>query len=91
MNEVLDYMSKTLLEFMCRGFMGKNDEEAWEFLEDISWKDMQWDSPPENSSLSTSMSKSSLYSFDSFIAAETKVATFRRRIEPLKISSTPHT
>ena len=42
--EGLDYPTKTMLESMCQGNFLKNDEEkAWEFLEDLVEKTMQWE------------------------------------------------
>ena len=42
--EGLNYQTRSQLESMCGGeFMAKTDEEAWEFLEEYSEKDMQWE------------------------------------------------
>ena len=39
----------TLLESMCQGnFMGKSEEEAWGFLEEIAEKTVQWETTSDN-------------------------------------------
>ena len=43
-HEGLNYQTRSQLESMCGGeFMAKTDEEPWEFLEEYSKKDMQWE------------------------------------------------
>lgn len=49
--EGLDPNSRTMLESMCQGnFLGKTIDEAWEFLEDLADKTLQWETTRADSS-----------------------------------------
>ena len=64
--------------------MRKNADEAWEFLESLSEKTMQWEHCDDRVS-SVPQPKSSGISLESNIASEAKMATIMRRLEALEI------
>ena len=48
MYEGLNYTTRALVESMCNGeFTSKTAEEAWDFLEDVAEKSMQWETMRE--------------------------------------------
>jgi len=48
--EGLDQQTRTMLESMCQGgFLTKNPTAAWEFLEDLAEKTMQWETTRDDS------------------------------------------
>nr|ABB55347.1 hypothetical protein 9.t00011 [Asparagus officinalis] len=64
--------------------MTKNADEAWEFLESLSEKTMQWEHYDDRVSL-VPHSKSSGPFLESNIASEAKMVTILRRLEALEI------
>lgn len=88
MYEELDYTFKTLFEFICHGnFMRENEDEAWDFLEDLLWKTMYLDSPSENPNTSTSTNKGMIYSVETSIAIEDKIVALKGKTEALETLS----
>nr|ABD63146.1 Zinc knuckle family protein [Asparagus officinalis] len=70
---------------MCHGdFMRKNADEAWEFLESLSEKIMQWEHCDDRVSSVPHFKSSGLY-LESNIASEAKMATILRRLKALEI------
>lgn len=65
--------------------MRKNEDEAWEFVEDLAWKTMQWDSLANKPNASISANKGGIHSVDYFIATEAKIKALMRRIEALQL------
>ena len=82
----LDYSTKTLLESMCQGdFLQKNENEGWDLYETLAEKTIQWESASETSRNPNSISsKGGLYSIESSIANEAKLANLARRLEDLE-------
>ena len=70
--------------------MNKTDEDAWEFLEELSEKTMQWDSCENKPIVSTVLTanmiaaRSGIHTVESSIASEAKLAALSRRIEDLE-------
>ena len=64
--------------------MRKNVDEAWEFLESLSEKTMQWEHCDDRVS-SVPPPKSSGFFLESNIASEAKMATIMQRLEALEV------
>ena len=57
MYEGLDQQTRIMLESMCQGgFLSKSPIAAWEFLEDLAEKTMQWETTRDDS-LSSSIAR----------------------------------
>ena len=71
---------------MCQGkFMDKNEEEAWQFFEELAEKTMLWESTREpNQETERSNSSKGLHVVGNSIATEVKLATPTRRLEALE-------
>lgn len=89
--EGLNMSSRTMLESMCQGaFMKKNEEEAWEFLEEFSEKTMQWESTNESIYEKPTSSRNGVHSLETSIATEAKFQTLTRRLEALEMKENAH-
>ena len=71
---------------MCQEkFLQKDENEGWDFYENLAEKIIQWELTSENSRNSNSIcSKGDLHSIESSIANETKLANLARRLEALE-------
>jgi len=65
--------------------MRKTEEEAFEFLEELPEKTMQWESFNEKLSTLNLTLKGGIYSTETSIAVETKIVDLMRRIEALEV------
>ena len=87
--EALDSQTTALLESMCQGkFMEKDEDQGWEFFEDLAEKTMLWESTrePQKSNESSSSSSKGLHSIGNSVATDAKLATLTRRLEALETS-----
>ena len=90
--EALDSQTTALLESMCQGkFMEKDEDQGWEFFEDLAEKTMLWESTrePKKSNDSSSSSSRGLHSIGNSVATDAKLATLTRRLEALETSHSP--
>ena len=71
---------------MCQGgFLQKDENEGCDLYENLAEKTIQWEPTNENSKNSNSISsKGGLYSIESSIVAEARIANLARRLEVLK-------
>ena len=65
--------------------MKKNKNEAWEFLEELVEKTMQWESTNDQLIDKLTSSKGGIYSIESSIATDAKFNTLVRRLEALEM------
>ena len=47
--EGLDQATRTMVESMCRGFLNKSETEAWNVLEELVKKILQWETSRDES------------------------------------------
>ena len=89
--EALDSPTTALLESMCQGkFMEKDEDQGWEFFEELAEKTMLWESTRDPSkSLESSSTSRGVHSIGNSIANDAKLATLTRRLEALETSKTP--
>ena len=73
---------------MCQwGFLQKDENEGWNLYENLAEKTIQWEPTGETSRNSNSISsKGGLYSIESSIVAEVRIANLVRRLEVLEIN-----
>ena len=71
---------------MCQeGFLQKDENEEWNLYENLAEKTIQWEPTSESSRNSNSISsKGGLYSIESSIANEVKLANLARRLDVLE-------
>ena len=82
--EGLDSNSRTMLESMCQGqFMDKETTEAWQFLEDLAEKNLQWETTREPDKATPS--RGGMHQIQPTLASEAKIATLTRRLEALEL------
>ena len=65
-------------------FLKKSDEDAWNFLEELSEKTMQWETFTEKP-ISTPTNKNGMHTLENSIAAEAKMTVVMRRLDALEI------
>ncbi|XP_074374216.1 uncharacterized protein LOC141714604 [Apium graveolens] len=95
--EALDSSTTTLLDSMCQGkFMENDEDQGWEFFEELAEKTMLWEStrelnrePSKRNETLGSLAKKGLHLVGNFIATEAKLATLTRRLEALKTTNAP--
>ncbi|WOG95312.1 hypothetical protein DCAR_0414626 [Daucus carota subsp. sativus] len=75
---------------MCQGkFMEKDEDQGWEFFEDLAVKTMMWESTREPKKSIQSSSARGLHSIGNNVATDAKLATLTRRLEALETSKPP--
>ncbi|WOH15241.1 hypothetical protein DCAR_0934778 [Daucus carota subsp. sativus] len=75
---------------MCQGkFMEKDEDQGWEFFEDLAEKTMMWESTREPKKSIQSSSARGLHSIGNNVATDAKLATLTRRLEALETSKSP--
>ncbi|WOG92337.1 hypothetical protein DCAR_0311601 [Daucus carota subsp. sativus] len=75
---------------MCQGkFMEKDEDQGWEFFEDLAEKTMMWESTREPKKSIQSSSARGLHSIGNNVATDAKLATLTRRLEALETSKPP--
>ena len=85
--EALDSQTTALLESMCQGkFMEKDEDQGWEFFEDLAEKTMLWESTREPKKSIESSSSRGLHSIGNNVATDAKLATLTKRLEALETS-----
>ena len=73
-----------MLESMCQGqFMYKEPSEAWQFLEDLAEKSLQWKMTRESER--PIPSRGEMYQVQTFLAVEAKIAILTHRLEALEL------
>ncbi|XP_074342937.1 uncharacterized protein LOC141680673 [Apium graveolens] len=95
--EALDSSTTALLESMCQGkFMEKDEDQGWEFFEELAEKTMLWEStrepnrePSKHNETVGSLANKGLHLVGNSIATEAKLATLPRRLEALETSNAP--
>ena len=81
--EGLDQQTRTMVESMCQGgFLSKSTTNAWEFLEDLAEKTMQWETAWDDS-LSSRIARGGLHSVSNVSRLEYKVATLENMLKGL--------
>ena len=72
---------------MCQGgFFEKDENERWDFYENLAEKTIQWEPTNKNSRNSNSISSiGGLHSIKSSIAVESRIANLARRLKALEI------
>ncbi|MFW5438963.1 hypothetical protein [Paenibacillus apiarius] len=65
--------------------MHKDENKAWEFLEELSWKTMQWDTSAEKPATPSTTTKGGIHTVDNSIASEAKLSAVIRRVEALEL------
>ena len=67
------------------GFLLKDENEGWDLYENLAGKTIQWEPTNENSRNSNPVSsKGGLYSIESSITAEVRIANLARRLKDLE-------
>jgi hypothetical protein len=69
-------------------FMGMTDESAWQFLEEIAEKTMQWEGFREKASSTTLATKGGIHHIDTSIIVEAKIVALARKVEELEVKTT---
>ena len=65
-------------------FLQKSDKDAWNFLEELSEKTMQWETFTEKPIIN-SQQKNGMHTLEKSIAEEAKNALIMRRLEALEV------
>ncbi|XP_063938052.1 uncharacterized protein LOC135147928 [Daucus carota subsp. sativus] len=90
--EALDSQTTALLESMCQGkFMEKDEDQGWEFFEDLAEKTMLWESTREPKKSIEASSSRGLHSIGNNVETDAKLATLTKRLEALESHSGPST
>jgi len=72
-----------MVESMCQGgFLSKSATDAWEFLEDLAEKTMQWETARDDS-LSSRIVRGGLHSVSDVSHLESKVAALENMLKGL--------
>ncbi|XP_063942447.1 uncharacterized protein LOC135150236 [Daucus carota subsp. sativus] len=88
--EALDSQTTALLESMYQGkFMEKDEDQGWEFFEDLAEKTMLWESTREPKKSIEASSSRGLHSIGNNVATDAKLATLTKRLEALESHSGP--
>ena len=81
--EGMDYSTRTMVESMCQGeFMSKRDNDAWQFLEDLADKSMQWETTRETERTNP---KGGIHQVETSWATEAKIDAMAKRLEQLEL------
>ena len=79
----LDQQTRTMVESMCQGgFLSKSVTDAWEFLEDLAEKTMQWKTARDDS-LGSKIIRGGLHSVSDMSHLESKVAALENMLKGL--------
>ena len=77
-----------MLESMCQEeFMYKEPNDAWQFLEDLAERNLQWKTTRELER--STPSRGGMHQVQTFQAAEAKIETLTRKIESLELQRSP--
>jgi len=72
-----------MVESMCQGgFLSKNSTAAWEFLEDLAEKTMQWETARDDS-LSSMLVRGGLHSVSDVSHLESEIAVLENMLKGL--------
>ena len=81
--EELHQQTRTMIELMCQGdFLSKNPTTAWEFLEDLAEKTMQWKTARDDSP-SARFARGGLHSVSDVSHLESKIAILENMLKGL--------
>ena len=81
--EGIDQQTKTMLESMCQGdFLSKSATIAWELLEDLDEKTMQWETARDDS-LSSRFTRGELHSISDVSHLEYKIVVLKNLLNGL--------
>ncbi|PKA55602.1 hypothetical protein AXF42_Ash006804 [Apostasia shenzhenica] len=85
--EGMDYSTRTMVESICQGeFLAKNVDEAWDFLEELADKSLQWETTREQPSLASKISsKGGIYTVPETQLLEAKIAAIDQQLRSLNI------
>ncbi|XP_074351553.1 uncharacterized protein LOC141690673 [Apium graveolens] len=95
--EALDSSTTALLDSIFQGkFMEKDEDQGWEFFEELAEKTMLWEStrepnrePSKHNKTLGSLANKGLHLVGNSIATEVMLATLTRRLEALKTTNAP--
>jgi len=74
-----------MLESMCQGgFLSKSATAAWEFLEDLEEKTMQWETARDDS-LSSRLARGGMHAVSDVIHLESKIAVLENMLKGLSV------
>jgi len=85
----LNQQTRTIVESMCQGgFLSKSATGAWEFLEDLAEKTMQWESARDNS-LKSRITRGGLHSISDVSHLESKIAILKKHVKGIVSPNVP--
>jgi len=83
--EGLDQQTRTMLKSMCQGvFLSKSAIVAWEFLEDLAEKTMQWETAKDDS-LSSRLVRGGMHAVSNVSHLESKNAVLENMLKGLLV------
>ena len=91
MYEGLDQQTRTMLESVYQGgFLSKSPTTAWEFLEELAKKTMQWETTRDNSlSSKIASAKGGLHAVSDLSHIESRFIALENQLKGLTIQQSP--